>query len=295
MDEKNLVPKNIAFFCVFVVPVSFVAYTDFIKKLAASKIKEDYQRRMMQNMKADPYKNEIEVQLQEKYLYREKELKFFLPYSLIYIVSFVAIFWILGPYINFPISKIYFSPENNNSITDKAIKTVTIIIINFVLYSGLLIQFIIGNEIMYPKTPFCYFMENIYGPFLEESIYRGLLYTLCISAGYGGVESAIISSATFSLSHLRHVFDVYFHKSMIPSLFFQILYTFLFGIYTCYGYNYSGTIIAAILLHSICNTLQTPRLGYLSDPYISKFKKNVISFTYIIGILGWILLIKKFH
>lgn len=148
-------------------------------------------------------------------------------------------------------------------------------------------------EYLYPKTSFCFFMENIYGPILEEFIYRGLLFTLLKEAGYNGIKSAIYSSLTFSLSHFRHVFDIYFSKKEIPRLFFQSFYTLLFGFYTCYAYNYSGTIFAPILLHGICNTLQMPRFNYLSN--CTKIRKNIISIVYIIGILSWIILIKIFH
>ena len=90
-------------------------------------------------------------------------------------------------------------------------------------------------------------------------------------------------------------FDIYFDRSHIPHLFFQSFYTLLFGFYTCYAYNYSGTIFAPIFLHGICNTLQMPRFNYLSDYSLSKTKKNLISFAYIIGILSWVLLIKTYN
>ena len=58
-------------------------------------------------------------------------------------------------------------------------------------------------------------MEIIYGPLLEEFVYRGILYTLLKQAWFNGYLSAIFSSLTFSLSHFRHIFDIYFNKSDI--------------------------------------------------------------------------------
>ena len=289
MNSGNFVPKGTAFFLGIAIPISFVIFVDWIKKLAASKL---IRNKDIKNF--TDYNKMLEYEIKEKQSYREAELKFFLPYSFIYLIILILLFLLIGPYFNFDLTDIYFSSKHNKTIKQKFIGTLTILIINFILYSGLLIQFLFGNEYLYRKTKFCYFMENIYGPFIEEVIYRGILFTLFINAGFNGYESAIYSSFTFSVSHFRHIFDIYFHRS-IGFLFFQSFYTLLFGFYTCYAYNYSGCIFAPILLHGICNTLQMPRFNYLSDCTLSKWKKHIISFTYIAGIVSWILLIKKYH
>lgn len=291
MNSQKMVPKSVALFLSFIIPISFVLFVDWVKKLAASKLMKKENNDRDNNY----YNKTIEYELKEKQLYREGELKFFLPYSFGYFFILILLFSIIGPYFNFDLTEIYFSSEYNKTIKEKLIGTLMILTFNFILYSGLLIQFYFGNEKIYPKTYFCFFMENIYGPFIEEVIYRGLLFTLFKQAGFNGIYSALFSSLTFSISHFRHIFDVYFTESMIPHLFFQSFYTLLFGFYTCYAYNYSGTIAAPILLHCICNTLQMPRFNYLKDPYISKFKRNLISNSYIFGILGWVFLIAKYH
>ena len=289
LETKKLVPKEIAILSSVLVPISFVLFVDLIKKIAASKLIKKKNNKGNFN----DYSKIIEYEIKERHSYREAELKIFLKYSFIYPLVLVIIYLIIGNSINFNIIEVYFSPKYNKTINEKILGTITILIINFILYSGLLIQFFMDIESLYPKTSFCFFMENIYGPILEEFIYRGLLFTLLKEAGYNGIKSAIYSSLTFSLSHFRHIFDIYFSKKEIPRLFFQSFYTLLFGFYTCYAYNYSGTIFAPILLHGICNTLQMPRFNYLS--YCSKIKKNIISIVYIIGILSWIILIKIFH
>ena len=290
MSSENLVPRGLALFFGIIIPISFVVFVDWVKKKAAEKLI----RKKDDNNFSDIHKM-LEYELKEKHSYREAELKFFLPHSFIYILILLIILLIIGPYINFDLYEIYFSSKYNKTFKEKFIGTITILIINFILYTGLLIQFLIGNEKLYPKKRFCFFMENIYGPAIEEIIYRGVLFTLFKQAGYNGKISAIGSSLTFSLSHFRHAFDIYFDRSHIPHLFFQSFYTLLFGFYTCYAYNYSGTIIASILLHGVCNTLQMPRLYYLKDDSISKFTRNLISVCYITGIIGWIILIKIFH
>ena len=272
--KENKVPKYIAIISSILIPISFVLFVDLIKRIAKTKLIKKYE-------------------LQDD-LYREKELKFFLPCSFIYLIFILLSFIILGPYINFNFYEIYFSNEYNKPIFEKIWKTILIQIINLILYTGLLIQFVTGIEYLYPRSKFIFFMEVIYGPFLEEFIYRGILFTLLKQAGFNGYLSAIFSSITFSLSHFRHIFDVYFDKSDMKRLYFQSFYTLFFGFYTSYAYNYSGSIFSSVILHGVCNVLQLPRLNYLNYD-ISPKLKSIINFGYIFGILTWIILIFIFH
>ena len=272
--KENKVPKYIAIISSILIPISFVFFVDLIKRIAKTKLIKKYE-------------------LQDD-LYREKELKFFLPCSFIYLIFILLTFIILGPYINFNFYEIYFSNEYNKPIFEKIWKTILIQIINLILYTGLLIQFVTGIEYLYPRSKFIFFMEVIYGPFLEEFIYRGMLFTLLKQAGFNGYLSAIFSSITFSLSHFRHIFDVYFDKSDMKRLYFQSFYTLFFGFYTSYAYNYSGSIFSSVILHGVCNVLQLPRLNYLNYD-ISPKLKSIINFGYIFGILSWIILIFIFH
>ena len=272
--KENKVPKYIAIISSILITISFVLFVDLIKRIAKTKLIKKYE-------------------LQDD-LYREKELKFFLPCSFIYLIFILLTFIILGPYINFNFYEIYFSNEYNKPIFEKIWKTILIQKINLILYTGLLIQFVTGIEYLYPRSKFIFFMEVIYGPFLEEFIYRGILFTLLKQAGFNGYLSAIFSSITFSLSHFRHIFDVYFDKSDMKRLYFQSFYTLFFGFYTSYAYNYSGSIFSSVILHGVCNVLQLPRLNYLNYD-ISPKLKSIINFGYIFGILSWIILIFIFH
>ena len=272
--EENKVPKYIAIISSILIPISFVLFVDLIKRMAKTKLIKKY---------------ELQTEL-----YREKELKFFLPCSFIYLILIILTFVIIGPFINFNFYEIYFSNEYNKPLLEKIWKTILVQIINLVLYTGLLIQFLTGIEYLYPRTRFLFFMEIIYGPFIEEFIYRGILFTLLKQAGFNGYLSAIFSSITFSLSHFRHIFDVYFDKNDMKRLYFQSFYTLFFGFYTSYAYNFSGSIFSSIILHGVCNILQLPRLNYLHYDISYKLKK-IINIGYILGIVGWIILIIIFH
>ena len=290
------VPNIAAITSGVIIPISFVLYVDWVKKIAAEKIMSRLPKNK-QNKENDKigYGKMLEFELKTRLSYRDEELKYFLGFSILYVFSLVLILYFIGPYINFNIKKIYFSSETNKPILEKVIKTSLVLLINFILYSGLLIQFFKGIEEIYPKTKFCYFMENFYGPILEEFIYRSILYSIFKYAGYSGKLSAFFSSFMFSISHFRHIFDVYFTADQFPRLIFQSFYTLLFGFYTCYAYEYSGTIFSAMLLHMVCNTLQLPRFSYLRNENVSPFMKNIINVTYAVGILGWVIMIYIFH
>ena len=289
------VPNIVAICSGIIVPVSFVVYVDWIKKIAAEKIMSRIPKNGNKGNDKFDYGKTLEFELKTQLSYRDEELKYFLGYSVLYILALILILFIIGPYINFDIKKIYFSKETNKPISKKITNTFLVLLINFILYSGLLLQFFMGIEQIYPKTKFCYFMENFYGPILEEFVYRQVLYSIFRYANYSGKLSAIFSSFMFSISHFRHIFDVYFTADRLPSLFFQSFYTFLFGFYTCYAYEYSGTIISAMLLHMVCNTLQLPRFYYLRNNLVSPSMKKIISVTYVGGILGWAIMIYIFH
>ena len=160
--NKNQVPKNIAIIASILIPISFVVFVEKIKSIAKSRIIKN--------------NNDKEKYIFRGDLYRDEELKIFLPFSFIYLIFIILFFIIIGPYINFNIFEIYFSKEYNKPILEKISKTILIQIINLILYTGLLIQIFSRIEYLYPKTPFSIFMENIYGPFLEEFVYRGFFY-----------------------------------------------------------------------------------------------------------------------
>ncbi len=57
--------------------------------------------------------------------------------------------------------------------------------------------------------------------------------------------------------------------------------------YASYIYIKGESIVAPVILHMMCNTLQFPRFDYLNSQKISKEEKNVINFLYIFGISGF--------
>ena len=55
---------------------------------------------------------------------------------------------------------------------------------------------------------------------------------------------------------------------------FMFLYTTLFGILVSYVYLRTGTIVAAILTHSLCNLLSIPTFSFLSSQSLLHDKRK---------------------
>ena len=270
---ENQISKILSIILSIVVTLSFLIYIDFIKKLIKNKIPN-------QLLKSD------------KFLYRDYELKYFFPYAVIILFVYILIFAIIAPYINFDVQKIYF--DNDYSLKDIILKIIIMEINLLFLYLGLIIEIILKLDYLMLGTSFINFMSIIFVPFLEEFIYRGIIFSLLKQSGFKFFMSALLSGLLFSISHFRHIFDPYFDKRQIARIYFQGFYTFLSGFYYSYAYNYSGNIITPSILHSTCNLLQFPHMMHLRLN-INKKLKNFISFAYIFGIIAFITMITIFH
>jgi len=61
---------------------------------------------------------------------------------------------------------------------------------------------------------------------------------------------------------------------MTGAIIFQSLFTSVFGMYACYSYIITKTLMAPIILHILCNTLQFPSFYYLQRKDLSQKFKN---------------------
>ena len=74
------------------------------------------------------------------------------------------------------------------------------IFINSILFLGYISQLIIRIEdINFAPTALMIFREDIYGPILEEVIYRGIIFNLFFQDGFSKLSACIISSVLFGL------------------------------------------------------------------------------------------------
>ncbi len=119
-----------------------------------------------------------------------------------------------------------------------------IIIASASLWSGVSLRFGIAGSI-------CYVISMCCVGFLEEVIFRGLLFK---AMEKDGTKSAVLVSAlTFGIGHIVNLFNGS-GRSLSSSLF-QIIFACLVGLVLVLIFYYGGSLIPCILFHSINNAL----------------------------------------
>lgn len=119
-----------------------------------------------------------------------------------------------------------------------------IIIASVSLWNGVSLRFGIAGSI-------CYFISMCFVGFLEEVIFRGLLFR---AMEKDGIRSALLLSAlTFGMGHIVNLFNGS-GRSLSSSLF-QIVFACMVGLVLVLIFYYGGSLIPCILFHSINNAL----------------------------------------
>lgn len=299
-----------AYFISFIVIALFILVVDWVKKIYHNHFSSLYtekEKRKLVNWQKENQKvifnEEKRIKLIEEYnklkkefdfKYRKGELLCILPSTFLFLLILCCVLIKIGNNLEYDFYQYLIHNECSN-IFRHFWKSFIVFMINLILYSGYLIQLIIGNEEMKSKDLIISFMDYFYGPAIEEVIYRGIIFNLFRMEKYSNIQSALISSLIFGVSHLRHFFDYQYNPSKKAMIIFQTIYTTLFGLYTSYAYSYGESLLAPILLHMTCNYLQMPRLYYLQDEDVTKQQRFIISFTYIIGIVVFIILLFIFN
>jgi membrane protease YdiL (CAAX protease family) len=275
------------YFPVFLIIITLSLTIDLVKILFKNKLSKYWEvddERLKTIKQSDQFyleycSNPIEY-FHFKYKYQEYKLMFYS--GSIYLI------------ILFSIIKLYFPNFYSYLKTQKysylnlIYRILITIIINMTLYLGNIVQIINGNETLGKNPIFIIFIENIYSPVLEESIFRGLIMNIFRYNGYSNLFSGFMNSILFGIIHFRHLFDKYIINKPLNLIIFQSLYTSFFGFYASFIYNYSNCIISSIILHGTCNLLSFPKLKYLKNESIPKNKKYLFNFCFIFGILGFI-------
>ncbi|KAJ5067951.1 protease u48 caax prenyl protease rce1 [Anaeramoeba ignava] len=139
------------------------------------------------------------------------------------------------------------------------------------------ITFSFSNFLLWIKEdPFCYLPKTkwklikncVFAPLSEEFTFRSFLIVVFFLAKFNLNFCIFYSSLIFSLAHISFFLQNIFFKKVpiIPSifeLFFQMGYTFLFGIYTSYLFIKTHFLVPLFLIHSFCNFLGFPPLHRL--------------------------------
>lgn len=268
--------------------ISIILIALFIIGIDVSKVvhkKKYYLNTKGKQKKEDEYLEEEEEG--EDYLsFRESELKIVTKFTAVFQIVVYIFLMFCGEYFGLDFGNVFHI--SISSFIECLPKILLVIFINLVLYSGLIIQLVFGIEEIYQKSSYRFIMENVYAPFLEEFMYRGIIFNILKMKNFSSLSSGFISSFLFGVSHFRHIYDADYN---IQRILFQVTYTTLFGLYSSYNYCLCNSLIGPIISHGICNTLQMPKFDYLHDRFVSEGKRKVITYLYIIGILGFFFLI----
>ena len=128
----------------------------------------------------------------------------------------------------------------------------------------------------------CFFISMCCVGFLEEVIFRGLLFK---AMEKDGLKSAIIvSSLTFGIGHIVNLFNG--SGRDLPSSLVQIIFAVMIGFTMVLIFYFSGSLISCIVFHSVNNALSAFEGAGAMDPKLSM----VLNLILIIAVLGGYLL-----
>ncbi|KAK8801520.1 hypothetical protein WA171_004660, partial [Blastocystis sp. BT1] len=141
----------------------------------------------------------------------------------------------------------------------------------------------------------CIDLRNlVFSPLLEELLYRGNMLPFLLHSGFSLPKAVWFSSIAFGSCHFHHLFS--FLQNGYPLVrallqcCFMFTYTTLFGVLVSYVYVRTGNLLAAGLVHSLCNFFSIPSFEYNrpSSPLYSK--RTIINGAYVVGVILFIVL-----
>ena len=132
----------------------------------------------------------------------------------------------------------------------------------------------------------CFFISMCCVGFLEEVIFRGLLFK---AMERDGLKSAIIvSSLTFGIGHIVNLFNG--SGRVLASSLIQIFFAVMVGFTLVLIFYFSGSLISCIVFHSANNALSAFESTGTMDPKLSMIL-NIVLIVIVLG--GYVLYLLK--
>lgn len=108
--------------------------------------------------------------------------------------------------------------------------------------------------------------DLIVGPVTEEIIYTAaIIVTLNQAPNATKRLLLLLPPALFSFAHFHHAYQLFLKKTpwkvIVFSTVFQLVYTFLFGVFTNFIFLRTDNLYAVILSHSFCNFFGVPKFN----------------------------------
>ena len=128
----------------------------------------------------------------------KEEFKFIFFATFTFIILLIAILSQMCQFIEFNVMDQFY---NNFELMKMIQGSLFILSLNGVLYLGLIVQIIKGYEDLNIKNKNWILLvkENIYGPIIEEMLYRGIIFNILKSHGFSNINSSLISSLMFGV------------------------------------------------------------------------------------------------
>lgn len=132
------------------------------------------------------------------------------------------------------------------------------LVLNSILFMGEIFQLLKGMTYLEYKWNLTALKNLVLAPVAEEFVYRTCLINIFIESGaFSPKTSVLITPCFFAIAHLHHVVQqqtniaerTSWKRAMLIALF-KLMYTEVFGIYAGMVYLRTGSLWAAIALHS---------------------------------------------
>ncbi len=132
----------------------------------------------------------------------------------------------------------------------------------------------------------------VIAPFAEEFVFRACMMPLLLPT-LGPQWTILCSPLLFGLAHVHHLLDWFRRKdgtsflNAILSILLQVTYTSVFGMFSAFLFYRSGHLVSPVVSHILCNAFGLPPFETLgSHPH-----RNIVAAVYVLGLLGFMLLL----
>lgn len=104
------------------------------------------------------------------------------------------------------------------------------------------------------------------GPLTEEILFRSAAVPLMLLARTSLAKTVFLSPLVFGLAHAHHLYEFRVTHPRVPLAAavlrsaFQLGYTTLFGAYATFVFLRTGSLLAAVAVHVLCNCMGLPRV-----------------------------------
>jgi membrane protease YdiL (CAAX protease family) len=145
--------------------------------------------------------DDYEIYLEKKKKFDEIEF-YYLFLSTLFVMFFFLIVTIIFELI--PYNHLTKNLENIIKYDKFFYDLIKVLFLFSSLYFGFIVQLILKFEKINEQNGIILFIKAvIYGPFMEEVIYRFLIYELLLNGGFSAIKSSLISSSLFGISNKK--------------------------------------------------------------------------------------------